>query len=101
MSQNLEDTTTLARYFAALIREALSPYELAAVVLRNARPEYSRCCATHDFIDPNACMYGAFCALRFAPPDVASEADAALMNAAWTLARSANFAPIRIATKEA
>lgn len=85
------DVIRLSRYFSALIRAEYSESELVEVNARN-RKNPDQGCATHDFRDANAYMYGAFCALFFTEPDAGEELDSALMNAAWDLSRATGFA---------
>ena len=84
------DARKLARYFSALLNAALSPAKMSAIVKANANRSDGTC-ATHDYTDSNAMMYGAFCALYFREPDPASEADANLMDEAWTIAKVNGF----------
>lgn len=86
------DVVTLARYFSALIRAELSADEIAQVRERNRTAAYAGACATHDFRDANAYMFGAFAALRFEAPDISDEAANDLMDQAWDLARAQEFA---------
>lgn len=46
----------LSSEFSRILREWLSPDELAEINRRNSTPEYSGCCASHDFCDPNQAM---------------------------------------------
>jgi hypothetical protein len=83
----------LARAFAAIIREWLTPEELQAVIESNARPENAEFCATHEYCDPNVAMSAAFYEvaghpLRFG---VLPGGDMALVNAAWDLAKQNHF----------
>lgn len=89
---NLSDILKLARYFSALIRAEYSRDEFAEVIRLNRTPEYIGACATHDFRDANAYMYGAFAALYFREIDFESDKDNALTNAAWDIARATGFA---------
>jgi hypothetical protein len=92
MSIDISDAARLAAYFSALVRAELSPVELAEVRRRNASPDYAAACATHDFRDANALMFGAYAALAFEAPDPADESTADIMNQAWDLARARGFA---------
>lgn len=88
---NMGDIQTLARYFAALIRAEYTAEELQEVIRRN-RANPSKGCATHDFRDSNAYMFGAFAALFFDCPDPSNSDHAGIMNAAWDIARQSGFA---------
>ena len=83
---------TLSRIFSALVRATFTPAELSEINRRNLTPAYAGACATHDFCDSNALMYGAFCALKFREPDPGSESDTEAMNRAWDESRLAGFA---------
>lgn len=87
----MNDVTKLSRFFAALVRAAFTADELAEVNRLNSLPERAGSCATHDFTDANALIYGAFCALMFREPDAGDEDDADLMNEAWDAARASGF----------
>lgn len=87
----------LAHRFALNIEETYSD-ELDEIRRRNSSPEYLELgsCATHDFGDSNMAMLDAFAAVMGREPvmnedtaesEAASQADFALMNEAWALAR--------------
>lgn len=104
-----DQTETLARAFAANIREACEDIDrendnpvgslLLEINNRNARPDYVGCCATHDFLDANMAMLAAFeevagrelATISETATDEEKGADSNLFNAAWTLARAACF----------
>lgn len=85
----MDDGNKLAQYFAALIRAEYTPDELAEVIKRN-RANPGQGCATHDFRDANAYMFGAWAAMHFAEPDF-SESCIELINRAWDIAREKEF----------
>ncbi len=96
LRKNINDIQTLAKYFAAIIRAEYTKEELETVNRRNRDPgytDYMSACATHDFRDSNAYIYGAYCALYFKEPDLSSEDDCQRMNHAWTLAKETGFFP--------
>lgn len=98
-----ETVAELASRFSAIIRDWLSPQELAAVRLNDPS---SQCCATHDFCDPNQAMLYAWegCFGRGDVPAFILEQDDTdecyavvnrddqLVNAAWLLSRERGFA---------
>ncbi|WP_420408681.1 hypothetical protein [Hoeflea sp.] len=104
-----DHTETIARAFAATLREAARALDvdngetIGSLVLEintlNARPDYAGACATHDFFDSNMGMYAAFVDTLGREPftitkgatDAQREADQALWDAAWTMARQAGF----------
>lgn len=77
----------LSSEFSRILREWLSPEELAEINLRNSTPEYSGCCASHDFCDPNQAMVDALevFGLDFHP----KHCD--LVNEAWGIASRSGF----------
>ena len=89
---NAKDVVKLSRYFSALIRAEYTETELREVIERNKTPLYqSGACATHDFRDANAFMFGAFAALFFRQMDFESADEMQLHNLAWELSRQAGF----------
>lgn len=88
----LDYANKLSQYFSALCRAEFSADTLAQINRLNATPEYQFACATHDFTDSNALIFGAFCALFFRVPDFTSDSDLALINRAWDLSRANGFA---------
>lgn len=87
----------LASYFAALVSAEFDSAKLQEVNRRNKLRDYAGACATHDFIDANSLMYGAWCALYFAPPDLAHDDSVSdTMGQAWQIARNAGFDPAKI-----
>ena len=85
----MENVEKLSRYFSALIRAEYTDAELSEVNRRNAQSDMG--CATHDFRDANAFMYGAWCALNFAEPDLAQDSTVDTINQAWNTSRAAQF----------
>lgn len=89
----MTDTTKLAAEFSRRVRRDLAEH-LPEIRRRNAASEYG--CATHDFCDANEIMGEAFKAVmgRNILPDDDSEpteSDCDLRNAAWEIARKAEF----------
>lgn len=91
LRDNIGDILQLSRYFSALIRAEYTESELQEANARNRSAAYTAACASHDFRDSNSYMYGAFCALYFAEPDLNSESDCGKMNAAWDISRAMGF----------
>lgn len=50
----------LALEFSKILHEWLTPQQMNLVVSRNAKPENTGCCASHDFCDANVAMDDAF-----------------------------------------
>lgn len=77
----------LSSEFSRILREWLSPDELAEIYQRNSTPEYSGCCASHDFCDPNQAMEEALevFGLDFHPRLCE------LVNEAWSIASRSRF----------
>ncbi|HEX5010790.1 MAG TPA: hypothetical protein VFY71_10335 [Planctomycetota bacterium] len=82
----------LADAFARGLRNQLSVQTLAAIDAENAR-RADRSCASHDHLDANEVMDDAFMAVMGRAPKAASDADAALINAASDAAKAAGYAP--------
>ena len=77
----------IAVAFVADLREALTAEQFEEIRRRNATPAYARACASHDFIDANESMAAAFETVMGYGPSACSDADTALWNAAWEIAR--------------
>jgi hypothetical protein len=88
----METIEMLALAFATKLRAEIGDENLAEVVRRNALPEYACACASHDFCDANMPMAAAFEEITGREPDVSSEEDCALWNAAWDAAKARRFA---------
>jgi predicted metal-binding membrane protein len=87
----METVTALAAAFALGLRNILDESTLAAIDAENAgRGDDS--CASHDHLDANEVMADAFMAVMGHAPKASSEADAALINAAWDRAKATGFA---------
>jgi hypothetical protein len=84
-------TRHLADAFSRLIRRDIPATTLCEVLRLNATADYTYCCATHNYIDANMQMLEAFIAVIGHDPAPDSEADTALMNSAWAIARSSGF----------
>jgi len=80
----------LAAEFFRVLREWLTPEELAEINRRNSTPEYSESCASHDFCDPNQAMADALAAfgMEFDP------SMCEYIYHAWTIARNSGFGEI-------
>lgn len=88
------DAKSLARLFVRLVNRDLTAEELGEVRFLNKTDGYAGCCATHDFVDANMVMLEAYSVASCTPAndvDVSDEAVQRLMNAAWDLARAAEF----------
>ena len=90
----------LAAKFAELLRGCLGDDKIAEVVRLNRTPEYTECCASHDFCDANEVMGEAFalCGVKTfvdCSPESSHEEEYAtamkLWDNAWTLAKAAEF----------
>ena len=81
----------LAAAFVNVVWEWTTPDELAEIKRRNATPDYSTCCATHDFFDANMAMERAFRETfgRSPIPDEGemSAEDTDAWDAAWDIAK--------------
>lgn len=78
---------SLASTFADIVFDWTKPEEFAEIKRRNATPQYEKSCATHDFFDANEAMSDAFKRVMKREIDANDEADCALWNSAWDLAK--------------
>lgn len=93
-SERALQAQAIAQTFADNLRSDLSPEQWEAMRARNASSEYGKgVCASHDFCDANMPMQDAWESVmwrQFLPDDAPpSDADCALWNEAWTIARRA------------
>lgn len=84
-------TTKLATEFSDILRSWLSAPEMEEVNRKNSTPDYSTCCASHEFCDPNVAMIEAFEKAIGRSMDFQSDDDMGLVNTAWALAKRNNF----------
>lgn len=85
---------TVAAAFSTLLRINLGRDVMAEVVRLNATPDYSGCCATHNFCDANVIMLEAVATLKGvdeADVDPCDDATLDLMNQAWDIAKAEGF----------
>lgn len=92
----ITDKIRLAREFGTLIQEELSTVRFRAMVDRNkAEDADSNVCHSHDYCDANMTMLQAFQNVFQREPaflnDSTTEADLALWNEAWQIAKAADF----------
>jgi hypothetical protein len=80
---------TIAEAFAANLRQRLSPADHAEMKRRNRTNAYEKSgsCASHDFCDANMEMAAAFQRIEGREFDTTSDADHAVWNQAWEIAR--------------
>lgn len=85
-----DDKHEIAFRFARTLSMWLTEQQIAEVNCLNATPEYATCCATHDFCDPNQAMLDVLAELKikFKPQ---SDKQIALLDAAWSIAKTAGF----------
>jgi hypothetical protein len=89
-----EAVPALAAAFARGLRNQLDAETLAAIDRENVRRADSSC-ASHDHVDANDLMADAFAAVFGHAPQPDSDTDMALINAAWSAAKAAGYAPAR------
>lgn len=79
----------LALAFVEMLREYLTADEWRTMRERNATPDYAGdVCASHDFMDANMAMLDAWnVATGLSAIDANDEAQTALWNAAWAIAK--------------
>ncbi len=81
----------IASQFSTNLRAYLTPEQLAAAVAANLAETNSAVCHSHDDCDANAFMADAFSSVMGREIDLQSDADSALWDYAWTLAKNAGF----------
>jgi len=88
---DIDGTMTSERRIAIMLRKVLrewmTPAEFAEMRRRNKADHNPLVCHSHDFCDANEAMLEAFRIAVGREADVDNEADCALWNAAWNLAR--------------
>lgn len=80
----------LAYAFAALLRSELED-EIQQVIALNQDEANQAICHSHDFIDANEVMADAFRQTFGREVDLQSDADGAIWNEAWRLAKESEF----------
>lgn len=92
MIMSFPETQDLANEFVIVIREWLTPEQLAEIDKRNATDDYKEtgCCATHDFCDANQAMIDALERFNVAL-DIQDEAQRVLIDDAWQIAKRDGF----------
>lgn len=90
----------LANQFSIELNRALTPQQIAETNLRNAFEENPNICHSHDFCDANVVMLDAAHALVTDYDDEGESIDNDLFDAAWEIARAAEFKPRPFTTSE-
>ncbi len=85
--------TALARAFVRGLRRDLTPALLAVIDAANAAADDGTC-ASHDYVDANEVMDGAFAAVMGRAFNGERDGDCAVWNAAWSAARAAGYAAL-------
>ena len=92
MTISIEEKIGLAQVFSEKVQETLTAAQFReAVYLNKVDGPHSPVCHTHDYCDANMLMAAAWEDFFGQAPDVASEADAAIWNEAWAIAKAADF----------
>ncbi|GIL13717.1 MAG: hypothetical protein BroJett038_24370 [Chloroflexota bacterium] len=103
----LPDEAALAMEFCRILGETLNAEQIAEVVRRNAEEVDSNVCHSHDFCDANVVMHAAFGSFGVDPmasgenDEGMSDEVIALWNAAWDMAKFAEFSARHVAPKKA
>lgn len=82
---------SLARKFSAIMRDWLTPQQMAEVIRLNKTEAYLGACATHNYCDSNMAMAEAFESVIGREPDVSSDSDCDMWNHAWDIAQENEF----------
>lgn len=92
ISGDKEGVIQLAKMFASVLKEWLSPEQFNLVINLNKTEVYSDdICASHEFCDANMAMFEAFSRLFKREIVVHSDDDTNLWNSAWATAKKADF----------
>lgn len=91
LERALPQPDQLANEFCRVLHQWLEPAMIAEINRRNATPDYTRLCASHDFCDSNQAMIAAQRVLGI-ELDPRFNEDVELMSAAWGIARRRGFA---------
>ncbi len=81
------EVALLARQFADVLHEWLTPAEFAEMQRRNRTSKYDSACASHDFCDANIAMEDAFKRAFGREPNLENNGDIDLWNEAWDVAK--------------
>ncbi len=93
---NYPTPQVLAAEFCRQMHEQLCATHMEEVVLLNAQETNPLVCHSHDFCDANVVMFEAFTEVCDAPEDdedfdISDQVVLDLMNAAWSIAKKADF----------
>lgn len=89
LDTDLSDANRLAGAFVIELFQTIGADNMTSVRKLNATPAYAgSICASHDFCDANMAMDQAFQELLNREPDMQSDADCALWNEAWQIAKT-------------
>lgn len=97
----LPDPEKLSQVFTRILTDWLGVEKLAQVVALNGTPEYSGCCASHDFCDSNQAIIDAWNELSAVEIDSGSTEHAYLLNKAWDMAKANSFGLVAVKTPQA
>lgn len=87
----------VARAFCRHLHKEFTATQLREINRRNALPEYSFACATHDFADANEIMDAAFSEIMgFSAADAMTDRNVTIWNRAWAAAKAARFIEKRV-----
>jgi hypothetical protein len=84
-----KELNLIAREFSRIIRDWLTPEQLASVIASNSDDKST--CDTHDFCDANMAMDPAFNVVMGRSPAVQSNNDCATWGKAWDIAKANDF----------
>jgi hypothetical protein len=96
--------TMLARFFSTVLRKWLTDSEILEINTANAASGYDvSICASHDYCDANMAMLEAVSNAIGIPVDdididVSDPRFCEMVNAAWAIAKQADFDPQRLST---
>lgn len=88
---DLELTMRLAREFGSVVQEWLKTADFREMNERNKMEENPSICHSHDFCDANMAMLEAWDRVVRTEYDMNTQTHDDLWNAAWTIAKAADF----------
>jgi hypothetical protein len=87
MDTNTPQVILLARQFADVLQEWLTPAEFEEMQRRNKMRMHENACASHDFCDANMAMEDAFRRTFGREPNLQDDTDIDVWNNAWDAAK--------------
>jgi hypothetical protein len=91
MTHTIHQAIALAGYFAGAMQDEIGTAEFRTMNYLNKVENNPLICHSHDYCDANMVMHAAMTEYLGREPDLQSDADTALWNDAWAIAKAAGF----------